>query len=49
MAQNSRFIMHGALPTQAEVLYVVDSRGDISRIISLTADELARFEQAGRR
>ncbi len=47
--QNNRFIVHGALPPQAEVLYVVDNRGDISRIIILTPDELARLEHAGKR
>ena len=47
--QNNRFIVHGALPTQAQVLYVVDNRGDISRIIILTPDELTRLERAGKR
>ena len=46
---NNRFIVHGALPTQARVLYVVDNRGDISRIIILTPDELTRLERAGTR
>mgnify|MGYP001560703698 FL=1 len=47
--QNNRFIVHGALPAQAAVLYVVDNRGEISRIILLTPEELTRLEQAGKR
>ena len=47
--QNNRFIVHGALPAQAAVLYVVDNRGEISRIILLTPEEQARLEQAGKR
>jgi len=47
--QNNRFIVHGALPAQAAVLYVVDNRGEISRIILLTPEEQARLEQAGTR
>ena len=47
--QNNRFIVHGALPAQAAVLYVVDSVGQISRIILLTPEEQARLEQAGKR
>jgi hypothetical protein len=47
--QNNRFIVHGALPAAADVLYVLDSRGDISRIILLTPTELARLEQAAKR
>jgi len=47
--QNNRFILHGALPAQAAILYVIDNRGEISRIIILTPEELARLEQAGMR
>ena len=47
--QNNRFILHGALPAEAAVLYVVDSSGDISRLILLTPDELTRLQQAGYR
>jgi hypothetical protein len=47
--QNNRFIVHGALPATADVLYVLDSRGDVSRIILLTPTELARLEQAAKR
>jgi hypothetical protein len=47
--QNNRFILHGALPAEAAVLYVLDNGGDISRIIILTPDELTRLQQAGNR
>jgi hypothetical protein len=47
--QHNRFIVHGYLPAQAKVLYVVDNRGDIARIILLRPDELARLQQAGAR
>jgi len=47
--QNNRFIVHGALPASADVLYVLDSRGDISRIVLLTPAELARLQQVGKR
>jgi len=47
--QNNRFILHGALPPSADVLYVLDPRGDVSRIVILTEEEEARLEQAGRR
>lgn len=47
--ENNRFIVHGALPANADVLYVLDSRGQVSRIILLTPNELARIEQAGKR
>ena len=47
--QNNRFILHGALPAQAVVLYVIDNRGEVSRIIILTPEELTRLEQAGNR
>ena len=45
--QNNRYIVHGALPAQAAVLYVVDSVGQISRIVLLTPEELTRLQQAG--
>lgn len=47
--QNNRFIVHGALPASAHVLYVLDNRGDVSRIIMLTPAESARLEQAKKR
>lgn len=40
--QNNRFIVHSALPANSDVLYVLDARGDVSRIILLTANELAQ-------
>lgn len=40
--QNNRYIVHSALPSNAEVLYVLDGRGDVSRIILLRANELAQ-------
>ena len=47
--QNNRSIVHGSLPTNAQVLYVLDPNGEISRIVILTPEELARIQQAGRR
>jgi len=47
--QNNRSIVHGALPTYAQVLYVQDPSGDISRIILLTPEEVARVQQTVRR
>lgn len=40
--QNNRFIVHSALPANSDVLYVLDGRGDVSRIILLTANELTQ-------
>jgi hypothetical protein len=47
--QNNRFILHSALPPTADVLYVPDPRGDVSRIVILTAEEQTRLEQAAQR
>ena len=47
--ENNRTILHGYLPASASVLYVLDPSGDISRIVILTPEELARLEQAGQR
>lgn len=47
--QNNRTILHGYLPSDAQVLYVLDSRGEVSRIVILTPEELARLQQAGQR
>jgi hypothetical protein len=47
--QNNRFILHGALPPSANVMYVLDPRGEVSRIVILTAEEQTRLEQAGKR
>ncbi|MFN7086715.1 MAG: hypothetical protein ACK4N4_08820 [Burkholderiales bacterium] len=49
MDRNNRTIVHGHLPPHAEVLYVLDPRGEISRIIILTPEELARLEQTAQR
>ena len=46
--QSNRFILHGALPQSANVLYILDPRGEVSRIIILTDEEQTRLEQAGR-
>ena len=47
--QDNRSIVHGSLPTSAQVLYVLDANGEISRIVILTPEELASIQQAGRR
>lgn len=47
--QNNRSIVHGSLPADAPVLYVLDPSGDISRIVILTPEELDRIQQAGPR
>ena len=47
--QNNRFILHGALPSSGDVLYVLDPSGDVSRIIILRPDEEARIEQSEQR
>ncbi len=47
--QNNRYIVHNALPTGALVLYVLNSSGDISRIIILRPEEVERIRQPGRR
>jgi hypothetical protein len=49
IGQDNRTIVHGALPVNAPVLYVLDANGDISRIIILTPEELDRIQQAGQR
>ena len=38
--QNNRTIVHGALPERADVLYVQEASGDVSRIYILRPDEL---------
>lgn len=45
--QENRFILHGYLPAQAPVLYVLDNQGSVTRIVILRPDELARLQQAG--
>jgi len=47
--QNNRSILHGNLPAQASVLYVVDNQGNLTRIILLKPEELARLQQADSR
>ncbi len=47
--QNNRSIVHGALPPNAQVLYVQDPNGDISRIFILTPEEVTRVQQSLRR
>jgi hypothetical protein len=47
--QSNRTIVHGQLPTGAEVLYTRDPGGDIQRIYVLTDEELLRLQRAGRR
>ena len=47
--QNNRTIVHAHLPQQATVLYTLDNQGDISRIIILTPEEIARIKQAGKK
>ena len=39
--QNNRFILHEALPPGADVIYTVDTNGDIARIYVLTPQEQA--------
>lgn len=45
--QENRFILHGYLPVQAPVLYVLDNQSNVTRIVILRPDELARLQQAG--
>ena len=47
--QNNRSILHAHLPAQAPVLYVLDNQGNVTRIILLKPEELARLQQAGSR
>ena len=43
--QQNRYILHGYLPPQAPVLYVLDGQGSVTRIVILRPDELARSEE----
>jgi hypothetical protein len=47
--QNNRFILQVYLPARADVLYVVDSQGEVSRIVILTPQELAQLQRSGAR
>jgi len=44
--QNNRSILHAHLPAQAPVVYVLDNQGQVTRIILLKPEELARLQQA---
>lgn len=45
----NRKIVHGELPSHAQVLYLPDGNGEISRIWILTPEEQAMLARAGRR
>ena len=47
--RSNRTIVHGQLPSGAEVLYSTDQAGDIQRMYILTDEELLRLRQAGKR
>jgi hypothetical protein len=44
--QNNRSIVHSQLPTDADVFYTTDSKGEIQRIYILTEQEKARLDQS---
>ena len=43
--ESNRIIVHGSLPPSANVWFVVDMNGDISRVYILRADELEQIRQ----
>ena len=43
--ENNRVILHSYLPKQANVLYVLDANGDVSRAYILRPDELKEAQQ----
>ena len=45
--QMNRTIVHGALPTGADVLYIRNPQGEVQRIYILTDDERARLGRRG--
>lgn len=45
----NRKIVHGELPLDAQVLYLADANGDISRIWILTPEEQAGLARAGKK
>ena len=45
----NRKIVHAELPLDAQVLYVADANGDISRIWILTPEEQAGLARAGKK
>ena len=47
--QNNRTIVHAQLPPGAQILFLRDQAGDVLRIYILTEQELAVFQQTGRR
>jgi len=44
--QHNRSIVHGALPPEAQVLFVEDPNGNVTRIYLLRPDELERIQRA---
>ena len=44
--EQNRTIVHGSLPQQAQVLFVEDMNGDLSRIYLLRPDELDTLQRA---
>ena len=47
--QENRFILPVYLPARADVLYVVDGQGEVSRIVILTPQELVQLQRSGAR
>jgi hypothetical protein len=47
--ESNRKIVHGELPSSAQVLYLPDANGEISRIWILTPEEQATLARAGKR
>lgn len=47
--QNNRTILHGYLPPYADVLYTIDTNGQVARIYILTPREQATLDRAGTR
>jgi hypothetical protein len=45
---NNRIILHGTLPPNATVLFVLDMNGDVSRVYILREDELEQIRQRQR-
>lgn len=43
--RNNRIILHAYLPEEAEVLYVVDMHGDVSRVWLLRPDEVEQLKR----
>jgi len=46
--EQNRILMHGALPPNANVLFVQDMNGDVSRVYILRSDELEQIRQRQR-